>query len=133
MAVNKEVRVAKMSIQVLVIDDESVTRRVVTYALKAINIEVIDAEDGMQALALAQEHELQLVIVDINLPDMDGFTVLQKLKEMPHLKDIPMIMFTARNHPGDEDKARQLGASGFLYKPFSTQELRDLVTQHLKQ
>ena len=120
-----------MSIQILVVDDESVTRRVVTFALKSINIEVIDAEDGTQALELAQQHELQLAIVDINLPDMDGFTVVQKLKAMPHLQDIPMIMFTARNHPGDEETALQLGASGFLYKPFSTQELRDLVTQHL--
>ena len=63
---------------------------------------------------------------------MDGFTVLQKLKQMPHLQDIPMIIFTARNHAGDEDTARHMGASGFLYKPFSTQELRDLVTLHLE-
>jgi len=62
---------------------------------------------------------------------MDGFTVIQNLKQIPHLKEVPMIMFTARNHTGDEDKASQLGASGFLYKPFSTQELRDLVTLHL--
>lgn len=120
-----------MSIKILVVDDESVTRRVVTYALKSINIEVIDAENGTQALELAQEHELQLAIVDINLPDMDGFTVMQKLKRIPHLQDIPMIIFTARNHAGDEDTALQMGASGFLFKPFSTQELRDLVTHHL--
>lgn len=120
-----------MSKQVLVIDDESVTRRVVTFALKAIQIEVIDAEDGTQALELAQANQLDLAIIDINLPDMDGFAVLKQLKQMPHLVDIPMIIFTARNHTGDEDTALEMGASGFLYKPFSTQELRDLVTHHL--
>ncbi len=131
MAVAEELGVKKMSRKVLVVDDESVTRRVVTFALKSINVEVIDAEDGTQALELAQEHDLQLAIVDINLPDIDGFTVLHKLKQMPHLQDVPIIIFTARNHMGDEDTARQMGASGFLYKPFSTQELRDLVTHHL--
>lgn len=120
-----------MSVQVLVVDDESVTRRVVTHTLKTINVDVISAEDGAQALALAGEYEVALAFVDINLPDMDGFTVIEHLKQMPHMQHVPIIVFTARNHPGDELTAQNLGASDFLYKPFSTQELRDLVRKHL--
>lgn len=117
--------------RVLVIDDESVTRRVVIHALKSIQVDVLAAEDGAQGLAVAQENEIGLAIVDINLPDMDGFTVIRQLKTMPHLHDVPMIVFTARNQSGDELTAHEVGAAGFLYKPFSTQELRDVVTQFL--
>jgi CheY-like chemotaxis protein len=116
---------------VLVVDDESVTRRIVIHALKALNIDVIAAEDGTQALALAQESSIVLAIIDINLPDMDGFAVVKALKAMPHMENVPVVMFTARNHPGDEQSALELGASGFLYKPFSTQELREMVSKHL--
>jgi DNA-binding response OmpR family regulator len=118
-------------IKVLVVDDESVTRRIVTHTLKTLEIEVVGAEDGTQALALADEHPLALAIVDINLPDMDGFTVVRRLKEMPQMENVPIVMFTARNHPGDEATALELGATGFLYKPFSTQELRDIVRNQL--
>jgi CheY-like chemotaxis protein len=116
---------------VLVVDDESVTRRVVTHTLKTLGIEVIGAEDGQQALTLADQHDLSMVIVDINLPDMDGFAVVRALKTLPQMEGVPMVMFTARNHPGDEHTALELGASGFIYKPFSTQELREIVKQHL--
>lgn len=122
-----------MSVQVLVVDDESVTRRVVIYALKSLDIEVIGAANGIQALELVQTHSLALAIVDINLPDMDGFEIIRRLKSMPGIQQIPIIMFTARNQPGDEIAALEAGATGFLYKPFSTQELRDLVKQHLSQ
>ncbi len=120
-----------MTVQVLVVDDESVTRRVVTHALKTLDIEVIGAEDGYQALELAQTHSPVMAIVDINLPDMDGFEVMSRLKSLPHIQDIPVIIFTARNQEGDESAAQKAGAAGFLYKPFSTQELRDLIRQHL--
>lgn len=121
-----------MGAKVLVVDDESVTRRVVIFALKSIDIEVLGAENGQEALALAGEHEFDLAIIDINLPDMDGFEVIRHLKTLPRAAHTPTIIFTARNHPGDENQALDVGAVGFLYKPFSTQELRDLVLSHLK-
>lgn len=117
--------------QVLVIDDESITRRLVTHALKPVNVEVLGAEDGAEALKLAQENQIQLAFVDINLPDIDGFTLLKQLKAIPHLADKPMYIFTARNRSDDKDIALETGAEGFFYKPFSTQELRDLVTKHV--
>lgn len=120
-----------MTINVLVVDDEIVTRRVVTHALKSLEVDVIAAESGSEALHLAQNQTLALAIIDINLPDIDGFMVIRQLKQMPHLHNVPMIVFTARNHPGDQHTALEAGAAGFLYKPFSTQELRDLVSKHL--
>lgn len=120
-----------MGHQVLVVDDESVTRRVVTYALRTMDIEVVGAEDGSQAIALAEQQSFALAIVDINLPDIDGFEVIRHLKQLPHTESTPMIVFTARNQPDDEHTASEAGAVGFLYKPFSTQELREIVMKHL--
>jgi DNA-binding response OmpR family regulator len=116
--------------RVLVIDDESVTRRVVTHALKTIGVEVIGAENAAQGLELASESSFMLALVDINLPDLDGFSLVSELKKLPHMQETPIIVFTARSHPGDEDKAEEVGADGFFYKPFSTQELRGLVKKH---
>jgi len=117
--------------RILVIDDESVTRRVVAHTLKTIDIEVLQAEDGEEALEIANQETLEMAIVDINLPDIDGFTLIEHLKQIEHITHIPMIVFTARNQPGDDARALEVGAVGFLYKPFSTQELRDTVLMHL--
>lgn len=116
---------------ILVVDDESVTRRLVSFALKNIHIETIDVENATQAIQSAQDHLFELAIIDINLPDMDGFALIQHLKQIPHMANIPYIIFTARNHADDPLIAKEVGAVGFLYKPFSTQELRQLVSQHL--
>ena len=121
-----------MSKQVLVIDDESVTRRLVIHALKSINVEVIGAENGEQALELAEQNDIKMAFVDINLPDIDGLVLLKKLKAIPNLAEIPMYIFTARNHSSDKDVALEIGAEGFFYKPFSTQEIRDLVMKHIE-
>jgi CheY-like chemotaxis protein len=122
-----------MSVQILVVDDESVTCRVVTHALKAVGIEVLSAGDSTQAIAMAEVNHFALAIVDINLPDIDGFELMRRLKQLPNMADIPMIAFTARNQPGDKHTANEVGAVGFLYKPFSTQELRAMVMEHLPQ
>ncbi|MDX2141275.1 MAG: response regulator [Chloroflexota bacterium] len=122
-----------MTQRILVVDDEIVTRRLVGHALKPLNVEVVGAEDGTSALTIARENEaFDLAIVDINLPDMDGFTVIRQLRGMPHLLEMPIILFTARSHPGDATEAIEVGAADLLYKPFSMQGLRDMVTAHLR-
>lgn len=118
---------------ILVIDDEAIIRRLVTSALKSLGITVVTVIDATEALAIIKEQAFDLVFVDINLPDMDGLTLMSHLKSSPNLVDVPLVTFTARNDPNDETRAYELGAAGFLYKPFSTQELRDLVTGLLGQ
>ncbi|PJF40222.1 MAG: hypothetical protein CUN55_12980, partial [Phototrophicales bacterium] len=72
-----------------------------------------------------------LALVDINLPDVDGFTLMSHLRELPHMHHIPMIAFTARHDPQDELLAKENGAVDILRKPFSTQELRQMISQYL--
>ncbi len=120
-----------MKATILVVDDENVTLRIVRHALASIDVEAVDAADGMQAVQLASQSQFDMAIVDINLPDMDGFEVVRRLKSFNHLRDVPVVMFTARHTRDDELLAAEVGAQGFFYKPFSTQELRDMVRQHL--
>jgi two-component system chemotaxis response regulator CheY len=101
------------------------------YTVKPLGVDVLGAGDAQTALEIAAHESIAMMLVDINLPEMDGFTLIAQLRAMPHLKDVPLVAFTARNHPEDQERARELGAVGFLYKPFSTQELRSLVTEHL--
>ncbi|MBX3082890.1 MAG: response regulator [Anaerolineae bacterium] len=120
-----------MNPSVLVIDDELVTRRVVMHTLKSIQIDVVDAVNAAHALEIARDHHFNLMLVDINLPDMDGFTLINHLKQFEHLRDTPAIVFTARNNPNDDLRTAEVGAVDLLYKPFSTQELRDRVLRNM--
>lgn len=116
---------------VLVVDDETTTRRLVAFTLRPLDIEVLGANDGTAALEIVRERTPNLIIVDINLPGMDGFALIEQLGALPQLQDVPVVAYTARNVAGDAAQARKLGARGFLFKPFTTSELRSLVNLHL--
>jgi len=115
---------------VLVVDDESVTRRIVTFALKPLNIEVLTAESAAAALEIANRRDISLMLLDINLPDMDGFSLIQEMRKIQRMANVPIISFTARNDTDDGARASALGAIGMLYKPFSMQDLRDMVKKY---
>ena len=120
-----------MTAKILVVDDEAVTRRLVTFTLKALQVEVEAVENGELALQAAAKESFLLAFVDINLPDVEGFALVRQLHALPNMATLPIFMFTARNNADDHAHALEVGAVGFLYKPFSTQELRSLVTKYL--
>ena len=120
-----------MAGKVLVVDDASATRRVVNYVLRSIDVESVEAINGMEALDLAQTEQFGMVLVDINLPDIDGFEVIRRLNDITTMRDVPKVIFTVRNEPQDKRQAIAVGAIDFLYKPFSTQELREMVAGYL--
>lgn len=122
-----------MTGKVLVVDDESVTRRLVGFTLRSLQIETTEAANATEALDKCSAVVFDLILVDINLPDMDGFKLVQRLRSVPSAETVPIIVFTARNNPDDEMRVREVGAEGLLYKPFSTQELRTLVNQHMRK
>jgi two-component system OmpR family response regulator len=120
-----------MGFTILVVDDELIIQRLVAHTLRVLNVELESALDGRTALEIARTTRPGLALIDINLPDMDGFTLMESFEAIPHMAGVPMIAFTARNDPEDEARALALGAKGLLYKPFSTAELRELVQRFL--
>jgi two-component system chemotaxis response regulator CheY len=122
---------SKMSGNVLVVDDELVTRRVVTLALESTGAKVFAVGDAHTALEVIHTTPIHVALIDINLPDMDGLTLIRELKQIAGTEQLPIIVFTARSRADDQETAFAIGAVGFLYKPFSTQVLRGTVAQYL--
>ncbi|OHD59263.1 MAG: hypothetical protein A2014_09215, partial [Spirochaetes bacterium GWF1_49_6] len=101
--------------------------------LKANGFEVITAYNGATALELAFSEKPDLVLLDIMMPNMDGFEVFQKLKENDSMKDVPVVFLTASGQRSDESRAMEMGAKYFLTKPFSPNHLLEIVNKALDQ
>ncbi len=115
---------------VLVIDDEIDVLKLVEFLLWNTEYELLKASDAERGLQLVREQQPAAVIVDIMMPRMDGFTVLQRIREIK--PEMPVIIFTARSTHSDEKKAEELGANGFIAKPFNRQKLIAVLESALK-
>lgn len=113
--------------RILVVDDEKNMRWVLSKALRSSDYDVLEAASGPQALALAEKNPFDLVILDYKMPDMDGITVLKRLKESrPH---VPVIMLTAHGNIENAVEAVKSGAAEYLTKPFDLEELKLAVSK----
>lgn len=117
-------------IKILVVDDEPRYLKLVRYNLKAEGYEVITAATGEEALALVARKKLDLVILDIRLPDIDGYEVCTRIREF---SSIPVIMLTAKGEEQDRVKGLRLGADDYITKPFSAEELMARVEAVLRR
>jgi DNA-binding response OmpR family regulator len=112
-----------MSQRVLIVDDEPDLREVIDYNLRAAGYEVSHAESGTTALASAQRHLPDAIVLDINLPGLDGLAVCEMLRLLPSTRDIPILMLTALATDQTRKLGLQVGASDYMTKPFSPREL----------
>lgn len=116
---------------ILVVDDEPVTQLMLGMMLQRSDYTVITAIDGQDAMAHLAKHKIDLVIADVNMPKMDGLTMLQNLRADERFESLPIIMFTAMGQGRIRQEARQKGATDFLTKPASSSELTGTVAQYL--
>ncbi len=107
--------------KLLVVDDEPNIRELLTTSLRFAGFEVWPASDGGEALKLAEQHRPDLVVLDVMMPDMDGFTVTRKLRERG--RDIPVLFLTARDETGDKVTGLTVGGDDYVTKPFSLEEV----------
>ena len=105
----------------LVVEDETNIRELLTTSLKFAGFEVHAAPDGGTAMRLAEEHEIDLAVMDVMLPDMDGFTVTRRLRD--HGRDLPVLFLTARDSLDDKVKGLTVGGDDYVTKPFSLEEV----------
>ena len=109
--------------KILVVDDEQDLLDFVKLRLEANNYNVIMATDGVEALEVFNKEKPDLVLLDILMPKLDGFKVCQELKNNPQTVNVPVIMLTAKDRKDDITKAKQVGANGYLIKPFDAATL----------
>lgn len=119
-------------INFLVVDDSPTMRQLVTFGLKRIaNSKIDEASNGVEALKKLGQKPFSLVVLDINMPLMDGLKLLGIVRGDPKLKDIPIIIATTEGAEADREKGLQLGANAYLTKPIQTQELLSVVKKLL--
>jgi len=116
-------------IHVLVVDDFSTMRRIVSNLLREIGFtKITEAEDGEKALhCLRSGIPINFVVTDWNMPVMDGLTMLQKIRDTPDFKDLPVLMVTAEAKKENIIAAAQAGADGYIVKPFNAATLKEKV------
>lgn len=117
--------------KIMVVDDEEDVVRALGMRLKSAGYEVITAMDGMSATQMAVKHQPDLILLDIGMPGGDGHTVAQRLKSNLKTLTVPIIYLTARANQEDMRKATDLGAAGYLLKPFKSERLLSLVERVL--
>ncbi len=118
--------------RILIADDEEPVVRIVTVNLELEGYEVIPAYDGAEAWEKIKSEKPDLAILDIMMPEMDGWEVLEKIRSDPELKDMPVIMLTALAQAPDISRSWEMGAESHLTKPFDPLELITLVRRLLK-
>jgi len=121
-----------MTNKILVVDDDAQLAQLMRISLETRDYEVIIARTGREGLERARADKPDLVVMDVMMPEMDGFEALQRMKSDESLKHIPVIMLTARGRSEDAVKGIEAGANFYLAKPFSTFELIAHVKQILE-
>lgn len=117
--------------KVLVVDDNPVSRELVREVLQSPGIEVLEAADGQEALDRIAASAPDLVLLDLRMPGMGGFSVLQAIRQNPRLRSLRVLAFTAHAMRGDREKALAAGFDGYITKPIHASILRRQVDQLL--
>jgi len=120
-----------MSKRILVIEDQADNRQILRDLLTNADFEVIEAENGEAGLAAAAAHKPDLILMDIQLPGMDGYEATRRLKADAMLRHVPVIAVTAHALSGAEQEARAAGCDGYISKPISPRQLLAKVREYL--
>jgi CheY-like chemotaxis protein len=120
-----------MKFRVLVVDDNPVSCELVREVLQSSGIEVVEAGSGLEALDTIRGSPPDLVLLDLRMPSMDGFSVLREIRQDPRLHRLRVLAFTAHAMRGDREKALAAGFDGYITKPIQAEVLRKQVGQFL--
>lgn len=108
---------------ILAVDDSASMRQMVSFTLKGAGHTVVEAVDGVDALAKAKGGKFDLVISDVNMPNMDGITLIKELRALPNFKFTPMLMLTTESTTEKKQEGKAAGATGWIVKPFNPDQL----------
>ncbi len=119
--------------KILVVDDDEAINELVKINLELLGYEVITAKDGIQGFTLAKQELPDLIVLDVMMPDVDGYTVAKRIRENESTKPIPILMLTAMGQLEDKVKGFDIGVDDYLVKPFEMEELKVRVRALLKR
>lgn len=120
-----------MAATILAVDDSASMRQMVRFTLKQAGYDVVEACDGVDALEHARLHSVNLVLTDVNMPRMDGITLVRELRKLDGYKFTPMLVLTTEAGPEKKMQGKQAGATGWLVKPFNPEKLLATIAKVL--
>lgn len=118
-----------MSKKAITVDDSRSMREMVAAVLRSAGFDVIQAEDGKDALAVLEGNQVDVVVTDLNMPQMDGISLVKALRALPSYRTTPILILTTRNTDAEKAEGRAAGATGWLVKPFDPQRLIQVVNR----
>ncbi len=118
-----------MSKKILAVDDSGSLRQMLSFTLRSGGYQVVDAIDGVDGLQKAQASPFDLVLTDQNMPNMDGLTLIRRLREEPAYRSVPILMLTTESSTEMKNKGREAGANGWMVKPFDPNKLLEVVAK----
>ena len=120
-----------MTKRILVVEDQEDNRQILRDLLGSADYEMTEAENGEEALAAVVRDKPDLILMDIQLPIMDGYEATRRIKAMPEYKNIPIIVVTSYALSGDEGKAREAGCDAYVTKPYSPRALLAKIREYM--
>jgi two-component system cell cycle response regulator DivK len=122
-----------MTQRILVVEDTEDNRQIIRDLLTSAGYELIEAIDGVEGVATAEREQPDLILMDIQLPVIDGYEATRRIRAIPALAKVPIIAVTSYALSGDEAKTREAGCDGYVAKPFSPRQLLAKVREFLPQ
>lgn len=118
-----------MAKRILAVDDSRTMRQMVSYTLQGAGFDVVMAEDGRHALSVLDGDKVDLIITDINMPNMDGFELISVLRSEGAHKYTPILILTTESDAQKKERGKSLGATGWIVKPFNPEKLVQVVNK----
>lgn len=119
--------------KVLYVEDTFENRMLIRRILQADGFIVLEAESARHALQVLETETPDLILMDINMPDMDGYTLTQHLRKIPQLGQIPIVALTANVMRGDRERTLAAGCDGYIQKPIDVDTFSDLINRYLER
>lgn len=117
---------------ILIVDSSLIARRMVRFSMQGIDCEILEAAEGTEAVRILHSRPIDLVVTDMNVPNLDGFELSRIIRETAEMADLPIILLSLDGSPEHKDKARKNGISLLMTKPFTPEQFYGLVMQVLK-
>jgi two-component system chemotaxis response regulator CheY len=118
--------------RILAVDDSTSIRQMVNFTLGKAGYEVVEAVDGKDGLSKVSEGKFDLIITDLNMPNLDGIEMITAVRKLPGYKFIPILMLTTESQAEKKDAGRKAGATGWIVKPFNADQLVSVVQKLVK-
>lgn len=118
--------------RILTVDDSTSVRQMVSFTLRKAGYEVLEAVDGKDGVAKASSQKFDLIITDLNMPNMDGIEMITTVRKLPGYSFVPILMLTTESQAEKKDAGRKAGATGWIVKPFDAEQLMAVAQKLVK-